>query len=66
MFMKNIMYKTKQVTEALQSEELKIIDAMIIVECMVKSLRESGQAPMKWSFRFKQESPLLKNLDPMI
>ena len=40
MYMKNIMYKTKQMTEALQSEELNVIDAMIIVECTVKSLSE--------------------------
>ena len=28
MFMKNVMPKTKQMTEALQAEELNIVDAM--------------------------------------
>ena len=40
MFMKNKMYKAKKMTEALQSKELNVIDAMIIVECTVKSLSE--------------------------
>ena len=38
MFMKNVMYKTKPMTESLQSEDLNIIDAMTIVESTVKSL----------------------------
>ena len=38
MFMKNIMYKTKRMTEILQSEDLNVIDAITIMEATVKSL----------------------------
>ncbi|XP_028418765.1 zinc finger MYM-type protein 1-like [Dendronephthya gigantea] len=38
MFMKNIMYKTKRMTEILQKEELNIIDAITIMESTIKSL----------------------------
>ena len=37
-FMKNIMYKTKRMTEVLQSEDLNVIDAITILELTVKSL----------------------------
>jgi protein-tyrosine-phosphatase len=36
--MKNIMYKTKQMTETLQSEDLNVMDAILIMESTVKSL----------------------------
>ena len=39
-FMKNILSKTKLMTEALQSEELNIIDALTIIESTVHSLRK--------------------------
>ena len=39
MFMKNIMPKTKQMTEALQAEELNIVDAMTIIKATVDNLR---------------------------
>ena len=39
MFMKNIMMKTKQMTEALQAENLNIVDAMTIVKATVESLK---------------------------
>lgn len=38
MFMKNVMYKTKRMTETLQSEDLNVIDAITIIESKVKSL----------------------------
>ncbi len=37
-FMKNIMYKTKRMTEILQKEDLNIIDAITIMESTIKSL----------------------------
>lgn len=40
MFTKNIMFKTKRMTEILQCEELNVIDAMKIMEATVCSLRE--------------------------
>ena len=39
MFMKNIMIKSKQMTEALQAENLNVIDAMTIVMATVGSLK---------------------------
>ena len=39
MFMKNIMPKTKHMTEALQAEELNIVDAMTIIKATVDNLR---------------------------
>ena len=39
MFMKNIMSKTKQMTEALQAEELNIVDAMTIIRATVEILK---------------------------
>ena len=39
MFMKNIMIKSKQMTEALQAENLNVVDAMIIVMATVESLK---------------------------
>ncbi len=38
MFIKNIMYKTKRMTEILQKEDLNIIDAITIMESTIKSL----------------------------
>ena len=38
MFMKNVMYKTKQMTETLQSEDINVMDAITIIESTVKSL----------------------------
>ena len=38
MFMKNIMYKTKRVTEIFQKEDLNIIDAISVIESTIKSL----------------------------
>ena len=38
MFMKNIMYKSKRMTETLQSQDLNVIDAITTVETTVKSL----------------------------
>ena len=38
MFMKNVMYKTKRMTEILQSDDLNVIDAITILEATVKSL----------------------------
>jgi hypothetical protein len=39
MFMKNIMYKTKRMTETLQSEDLNVIDAITIVQSTVNNLQ---------------------------
>ena len=36
--MKNIMYKSKRMTETLQSQDLNVIDAITTVETTVKSL----------------------------
>ena len=36
--MKNVMYKTKRMTEILQSDDLNVIDAITILEATVKSL----------------------------
>ena len=41
--MKNIMPKTKQMTEALQAEELNIVDAMTITKATVDSLRRINE-----------------------
>ena len=38
MFMKNIMYKSKRMTETLQSQDLNVIDTITTVETTVKSL----------------------------
>ena len=38
MFMKNIMYKSKRMTETLQSQDLNVLDAITTVETTVKSL----------------------------
>ena len=42
-FMKNIMPKTKQMTEALQAEELNIVDAMTIIKATVDNLRRINE-----------------------
>ncbi|CAB3993563.1 zinc finger MYM-type 1-like [Paramuricea clavata] len=39
MFMKNIMYTTKRMTETLQSEDLNVIDAITIVQSTVTNLQ---------------------------
>ena len=39
MFMKNIMIKSKQITEALQAENLNVVDAMTIIMATVESLK---------------------------
>ena len=39
MFMKNIMIKSKQMTEALQTENLNVVDAMAIIMATVESLK---------------------------
>lgn len=38
MFMKNIMYKLKNLTEKLEAEELNIIDATILIDSAIQSL----------------------------
>jgi hypothetical protein len=43
MFMKNIMWKTKQMTEALQEEELNILDAMTIIMATIDSLKRINE-----------------------
>ena len=43
MFMKNIMPKTKQMMEALQAEELNIVDAMTIIKATVDNLRRINE-----------------------
>ena len=43
MFVKNIMPKTKQMTEALQAEELNIVDAMTIIKATVDNLRRINE-----------------------
>ena len=43
MFMKNIMIKTKQMTEALQAENLNIIDAMAIISATVENLKRINE-----------------------
>jgi D-ribose pyranose/furanose isomerase RbsD len=43
MFMKNIMTKTKQMTEALQAENLNIVDAMAIITATVESLKRINE-----------------------
>ena len=42
MFMKNVMYKRKRMTETLQSEDLNVIDAITIIESTVKCLAVFG------------------------
>ena len=39
MFMKNIMIKSKQITEALKAENLNVVDAMTIIMATVESLK---------------------------
>ena len=39
MFMKNIMIKSKQMTEALQAENLNVVDAMTIIMATAESLK---------------------------
>ncbi len=43
MLMKNIMWKTKQMTEALQEEELNILDAMTIIMATIDSLKRINE-----------------------
>lgn len=43
MFMKNIMWKTKQMTEALQAENINILDAMIIINATVDNLKKINE-----------------------
>ncbi|XP_042908918.1 uncharacterized protein [Parasteatoda tepidariorum] len=40
LFMKNILYKLKNLTEALEAEKLNIIDASILIESAIKSLED--------------------------
>ena len=39
MFMKNIMIKSKQMIEALQAENLNVVDAMTIIMATAESLK---------------------------
>ena len=41
--MKNIMPKTKQMTEVLQAEELNIVDTMTIIKATVDNLRRINE-----------------------
>eukprot|EP00112_Aurelia_sp_Birch-Aquarium-sp1_P025263 Seg831.20 transcript_id=Seg831.20/GoldUCD/mRNA.D3Y31 product="hypothetical protein" protein_id=Seg831.20/GoldUCD/D3Y31 len=43
MFMKNIMRKTKQMTEALQAEDLNIVDTMTIIRATVCGLQRINE-----------------------
>jgi len=39
-FLKNIMFKVKNITELMEAEKLNIIDAMQLIESTVKSFQE--------------------------
>mgnify|MGYP002804589380 CR=1 FL=1 len=43
LFMKNIMPKTRQMMEALQAEELNIVDAMTSIKGVVDNLRKINE-----------------------
>ena len=53
MFMKNIMIKSKQMTEALQAENLNVVDAMTIIMATAESLKRINDDEKQWMTRFR-------------
>ena len=62
MFMKNVMYKTKQMTETLQSEDINVMDAITIIESTVKSLETINNDIDGMNAEIKAVNYLLKKL----